>query len=69
MNETKKNSWGDVPDDFITKKHLIINRTLWKCVKEFGWEEIIEGFSHGFFIEAADRLNRVLWNFLKEFLE
>jgi len=31
--------------------------------------EIIEGFGHGFFIEAADRLNDVLWNFIKEFLE
>lgn len=31
--------------------------------------EIIEGFGHGFFIEAADRLNGVLWNFIKEFLE
>ena len=30
--------------------------------------EIIGGFGHGFFIEAADRLNNVLWNFIKEFL-
>jgi 3-oxoadipate enol-lactonase len=31
--------------------------------------EIIEGFGHGFFIEAADLFNNVIWNFIKEYLE
>jgi len=31
--------------------------------------EIIEGFGHGFFIEAADQINDLIWNFIKEYLE
>ena len=31
--------------------------------------EIIEGFGHGFFIEAADKVNDVIWNFIDEYLK
>ncbi|NVM02251.1 MAG: hypothetical protein HWN67_07935 [Candidatus Helarchaeota archaeon] len=40
-------NFGDVPDDFITKRHMIFNRTLWKIFQQFGWEKVLEGFEVG----------------------
>ncbi|MFX1452098.1 MAG: hypothetical protein ACFFCM_14775, partial [Promethearchaeota archaeon] len=40
-------NFGDVPDNFVTKKHLVFNRTFWKCIKMLGWEQILKDFEIG----------------------
>ncbi|MBD3230194.1 MAG: hypothetical protein GF329_18595 [Candidatus Lokiarchaeota archaeon] len=32
------NTFGDIPDDFITKKHLPLGVNIWGMFKEYGWE-------------------------------
>ncbi|MFX0133106.1 MAG: hypothetical protein ACFFDN_05620 [Candidatus Hodarchaeota archaeon] len=58
-------NFGDVPDDFITKRHMIFNRTLWKCFQQFGWEKVLEGFEVGTEAFTYDTFNYRLDNAIK----
>jgi len=52
-----------------SKDHFLFHsKLLHKGIKN-SRIEIIEGFGHGFFIEAADKLNNVIWNFIQDYLE